>query len=182
MAVCQQNYLQNQAVGWWGPIATGGWSVKRPYSKSWLPQSLLLSWVFPFFLFSFWVLSVSGVVDSLYCLRPSSEHKELAFVTNWTVAAKLNPGRRIQRGILSYQEAKIGWVHTFNPSTGEAKAGRPLSSRPAWITEWVPRQLGILHQEKEKRWEMVAYACNLSSQETEAGGLLLVQGQFGLHM
>jgi hypothetical protein len=30
----------------------------------------------------------------------------------------------------------------FNPSTWEAEAGRFLSSRPAWSTEWVPGQLG----------------------------------------
>jgi hypothetical protein len=28
----------------------------------------------------------------------------------------------------------------FNPSTWEAEAGRFLSSRPAWSTEWVPGQ------------------------------------------
>jgi hypothetical protein len=29
-------------------------------------------------------------------------------------------------------------VHGFNPSTWEAEAGRFLSLRPAWSTEWVP--------------------------------------------
>jgi len=29
-------------------------------------------------------------------------------------------------------------VHTFNPSTWEAEAGRFLSSRPAWSTKWAP--------------------------------------------
>ena len=27
-------------------------------------------------------------------------------------------------------------AHTFNPSTREAEAGRFLSSRPAWSTDW----------------------------------------------
>jgi hypothetical protein len=36
--------------------------------------------------------------------------------------------------------------HTFNPSTWEAEAGRFLSSRPAWSTEWVLGQPG-LHRE-----------------------------------
>ena len=31
-------------------------------------------------------------------------------------------------------------AHAFNPSTWEAEAGRFLSSRPAWSTEWVPGQ------------------------------------------
>jgi hypothetical protein len=31
-------------------------------------------------------------------------------------------------------------AHTFNPSTWEAETGGFLSSRPAWSTEWVPRQ------------------------------------------
>jgi hypothetical protein len=37
-------------------------------------------------------------------------------------------------------------VHTFNPRTWEAEAGRFLSSRPAWSTKWVPGQPG-LHRE-----------------------------------
>ena len=32
-------------------------------------------------------------------------------------------------------------MHTFNPSTWEAEAGGSLSSRPAWSTELVLRQL-----------------------------------------
>jgi hypothetical protein len=34
-------------------------------------------------------------------------------------------------------------VHAFNPSIWEAEAGRFLSSRPAWSTEWVPGQPGL---------------------------------------
>jgi hypothetical protein len=42
---------------------------------------------------------------------------------------------------------KLGVVaHAFNPSTLEAEAGRSLSSRPAWSTEWVSGQPG-LHRE-----------------------------------
>jgi hypothetical protein len=37
-------------------------------------------------------------------------------------------------------------AHAFNPSTWEAEAGRFLSSRPAWSTEWVPGQPEI-HRE-----------------------------------
>ena len=33
-------------------------------------------------------------------------------------------------------------AHAFNPSTREAEADGFLSSRPAWSTEWVPRQPG----------------------------------------
>ena len=51
-----------------------------------------------------------------------------------------------------------GWAvvaHTFNPSTWEAEAGRLLSSRPAWSTEWVPGQPGLyretLSQKKKKK-------------------------------
>jgi hypothetical protein len=36
----------------------------------------------------------------------------------------------------------LGVVHTFNPSTQEAEAGRFLSSRPAWSTKWVPDSQG----------------------------------------
>ena len=37
-------------------------------------------------------------------------------------------------------------VHSFNPSTWEAEAGRFLSLRPAWSTEWVPRQPGLYRE------------------------------------
>jgi hypothetical protein len=37
-------------------------------------------------------------------------------------------------------------AHAFNPSTWEAEAGRFLSLRPTWSTEWVPGQPG-LHRE-----------------------------------
>jgi hypothetical protein len=46
-------------------------------------------------------------------------------------------------------------VHTFNPSTWKAEAGRFLSSRPAWSTNWVPGQPGLyretLSQNKTKQ-------------------------------
>jgi hypothetical protein len=41
-------------------------------------------------------------------------------------------------------------AHDFNPSTQEAEAGRFLSSRPAWSTEWVPGQPGQ-HRESLSR-------------------------------
>ena len=45
-------------------------------------------------------------------------------------------------------------AHAFNPSTWEAEAGRFLNLRPAWSTEWVPRQPGLyretLSQKKTK--------------------------------
>ena len=43
----------------------------------------------------------------------------------------------------------IGWTvvtHAFDPSTWEAEVGRFLSSRPAWSTEWVPRQPGLYRE------------------------------------
>jgi hypothetical protein len=44
-------------------------------------------------------------------------------------------------------------VHTFNPSSREAEAGRFLSLRPAWSTKWVLGQpelyREILSQEKK---------------------------------
>ena len=46
--------------------------------------------------------------------------------------------------ILLVRQAVV--AHTFNPNTWEAEAGGFLSSRPAWSTEWVPRQPG-LHRE-----------------------------------
>jgi hypothetical protein len=37
-------------------------------------------------------------------------------------------------------------AHAFNPITWEAEAGRFLSSRPAWSTEWVPGQPGLYRE------------------------------------
>jgi hypothetical protein len=34
-------------------------------------------------------------------------------------------------------------VHAFNPRAWKAEAGRFLSSRPSWSTEWVPGQPGL---------------------------------------
>jgi hypothetical protein len=42
-------------------------------------------------------------------------------------------------------------VHTFKHSTWEAEAGRFLSSRPAWSTEWVPEQPGLSLSQKNKQ-------------------------------
>jgi hypothetical protein len=43
----------------------------------------------------------------------------------------------------SFKNTFISWavvVHAFNPSTWNTEAGRFLSLRPAWSTEWVPGQ------------------------------------------
>jgi hypothetical protein len=37
-------------------------------------------------------------------------------------------------------------VHSFNPSTQKAEAGRFLSSRPAWSTKCVPGQPGLYRE------------------------------------
>ena len=42
-------------------------------------------------------------------------------------------------------------VHSFNPSTQEAEAGRSLSSRSAWSTERVLGQAPKLHRETLSR-------------------------------
>jgi hypothetical protein len=61
-------------------------------------------------------------------------------------------------------------VHTFNPSTREAEAGRFPSSRPAWSTNLVPGQPGLYREtlsqknkqtnnnnnNKPKRWRLVS--------------------------
>jgi hypothetical protein len=56
-------------------------------------------------------------------------------------------------------------AHTFNPSTWEAEARGFLSSRPAWSTEWVPGQPGLLREtlsqkkKKKKRKEKYVHEC-----------------------
>jgi hypothetical protein len=42
-------------------------------------------------------------------------------------------------------------AHTFNPTTGEAEAGRCLSSRPAWSTEQVPGQRNLAEKKKKNK-------------------------------
>jgi hypothetical protein len=37
-------------------------------------------------------------------------------------------------------------AHAFNPRTREAEAGRFLSSRPDWSTEWVPGKPGLYRE------------------------------------
>jgi hypothetical protein len=44
-------------------------------------------------------------------------------------------------------------AHTFNSSTWEAEAGRFLSSKPVWSTEWVPGQQGLHRETTPKKEE-----------------------------
>ena len=70
-------------------------------------------------------------------------------------------------------------IHIFNTSAWEAEAGRSLDLRPAWSTEFqdIPGYIKKPCLRKQNKQiqihtEMVAHACNLSTQEAEAGGLL----------
>jgi hypothetical protein len=70
----------------------------------------------------------------------------------------LNIFNKIQKHFMLKVLGRPGVVaHTFNSSTREAEAGRFLSSRPAWCTEWVPGQpelhREILSWKKRKSWE-----------------------------
>jgi hypothetical protein len=48
--------------------------------------------------------------------------------------------------------AKMGvMVHAFNPSTGEAQAGRSLNSRPAWFTKQGYTEKPCLENPNKKR-------------------------------
>jgi hypothetical protein len=54
-------------------------------------------------------------------------------------------------GLIDFKEIKTNKsravvARAFNPSTWEAEAGRFLSSRPAWSTEWVPGQPGLYRE------------------------------------
>jgi hypothetical protein len=57
-------------------------------------------------------------------------------------------------------------VHAFNPSTRDAKAGRFLSSRPAWSTARVPGQPGIYREtlsQKTKKKKRFIYFIHVSA-------------------
>ena len=55
-------------------------------------------------------------------------------------------------------------AHSFNPSAREVEAGKwiSVSSRPAWSTEWVPGQLGLLHKQTNptKMTGTAAHTCH----------------------
>jgi hypothetical protein len=70
--------------------------------------------------------------------------------------------RTLWSSVFSHVHLKERWswtvvVHAFRPSIWKAEAGRFLSSRPAWTTEWVPGQLGLhretLSQKRKKKKE-----------------------------
>jgi hypothetical protein len=51
--------------------------------------------------------------------------------------------------VILFQTCRQSWavvVHAFNRSTQEAEAGGFLSLRPAWSTELVPEQPGLLRE------------------------------------
>jgi hypothetical protein len=48
-------------------------------------------------------------------------------------------------------------AHAFNPSTWEAEAGRFLSSRPAWSTEWVPGQPGLHRETLSQKKKLLSF-------------------------
>ena len=53
-----------------------------------------------------------------------------------------------------YRRRQVVVEHAFNPRTWEAEAGKFLSSRPTWSTEWVPGQQGYKEKpclEKKER-------------------------------
>jgi hypothetical protein len=61
------------------------------------------------------------------------------------------------------------WVvvaHAFSASTWEAEEGGSLSSRPAWSTEQVPGQLGLIEkpcfekQKKKKKKKVLLFLMN----------------------
>jgi hypothetical protein len=80
--------------------------------------------------------------------------------------------------------------HAFNPSTCEAEAGRFLSSRPAWSTEWVPGQ-PRLHRETlsrktkskqtNKRIEYVIWGGTLKLKDCRLPGIHRCYGVTTLH-
>jgi hypothetical protein len=58
-------------------------------------------------------------------------------ISTWSTTENQSNHLAIKK-IKRIKKKKKSWavvVHAFNPSTGEAEAGRFLSSRPAWSTE-----------------------------------------------
>jgi hypothetical protein len=76
-------------------------------------------------------------------------------------------------------------AHAFNPSTQGAEAGRFLSSRPAWSTEWVPGQPGlyreILSRKKTKNSETMIYARKWIQPEVNKQNMLESEGRCDMH-
>jgi hypothetical protein len=70
---------------------------------------------------------------------------------------------------VSTENTKSGWdaaAYTFNLNTWEAEAGKSLSSRPAWSTEWVPgqpaTQRNLVLKKKERKKILSYWFCILS--------------------
>jgi hypothetical protein len=84
---------------------------------------------------------ISCLID-VFCFVPKELENILNFLcvyVMWTFCYSLYELKKI----ISHQ---VVAAHACDPSTGEAEAGRFLSLRPAWSTEWVPGQPG-LHRE-----------------------------------
>jgi hypothetical protein len=58
----------------------------------------------------------------------------------------INPSKILRNSFDKIWDFPAVMAHAFNPSTWKAEAGKSLSLRPAWSTEWVLGQPG-LHRE-----------------------------------
>jgi hypothetical protein len=97
-----------------------------------------------------WWESLKG--RKMCCWRPSSDtYKMYKLLTHRQISQSF--WDQISQSDKCNKKSLHCWavvVHAFNPSTWEAEAGRFLSSRPAWSTEWVPGWPG-LHRETLSR-------------------------------
>jgi hypothetical protein len=82
--------------------------------------------------------SVPGNCQDLPCNAPEFIHSSLECMAYMYMRFIWGNKER------SWSRAVV--THAFNPSTWEAEAGRVLSSRLAWSTEWVPGQPGLCRE------------------------------------
>jgi hypothetical protein len=89
----------------------------------------------------------AGINTSLWPFHHLFSHLILCISSPWPC---LTTSFRSDSGLKKIDLSRAVVEPAFNPSTWEADAGRSLSSRSAWSTEWVPGQPG-LHRETLSR-------------------------------
>lgn len=73
--------------------------------------------------------------------------------------APLPENGKIEIGVTVYRISQVlVLAYTFNSSSWEIEAGRPLSTSPAWSTEWAPVKPG-LHRESLRKKKLCTLFC-----------------------
>ena len=107
-----------------------------------LPQALPMSWEVELLHYMVVFNVRKNLTGTVYCTPPTpQEQNTRVFLPSVRTTFILF--------FSSLNNSCLSWAvvaHAFNLSTWEAEAGRFLSFRPAWSTEWVPGQPGLYRE------------------------------------